>query len=612
MCGIFGLIAKSTFVPDFTKAWQDTLYFHCLRGIDALGMIRVDKDGKASAAKDIGWPYSLVDDKKFASLLKKPDDIKFLVSHNRAATRGKKESIAHAHPHLVSKTNGQGYISLVHNGTVHHITDGDKFAGDTDSQQLASMLASGMPLDEFTGRVFGSYALVWYDSEDRGLHFLRNGERPLGFVSSPKAMWFASEPYMVVAAAKRNSLEVTNFATEFPTYEHWVWGLNADEWVQQDKIPLPKSTSYTYYDDDAHYVLPDYNSVEESDPNDEVPWNNGPGKQTQVCPFPASNDSARLIKVIVQGRKVIREFSDGKPIEGEYSGYVAAKAVYDNLYAIHKNKPEIVWVDRGATPPQDALLLSKKYDVHQPAVSTPSTSVVDASSKFRRNSTSLKEKFTEVSEAIGFVAGSNIHFVVTDFTSNGQPDRYRVTGLWCYWDSKNGVWQKSTQIQVMGNVEMKKEDLQTSPYIFSATITELHKSKSTENYWRVFVRAITEDTSAKNPYVSTPSNYNPKVEEVLGESSKSSYDPNDDKRVIKYSQSRTTNSARCDDCGVWYLGSSLFTVSLVEGAYTTATLKLCYQCRNASYADNSHLKNLFNSFIEKRAVISLPGNTTLQ
>lgn len=245
MCGIVGFLRTTKnnnfqeFLPmDKVKAaLRDLTYFNRLRGIDALGMMKVSYQGNCDTIKEVGDPYTLfLKDKKFDDFLKFCGDNRAVALHNRHATKGEK-TVECAHPYTETRSSGSSIV-LMHNGTIHHNTKEKEYIGHTDSHTLAKMLADDLSLREIENEIWGAYALVWYDSKDHTMNFTRNKERPFGFAFSTKSIWFGSELYMVAAGAKRNDFEMKQF--EFlPEMEHWKWHIEDSKF---EKFKIPEKT----------------------------------------------------------------------------------------------------------------------------------------------------------------------------------------------------------------------------------------------------------------------------------------------------------------------------------------------------------------------------------
>lgn len=220
MCGIVGVFNIERYalsMPDH-KFFRDALVMDTMRGWDSTGMycIRARKAGKDTApvaylkATDNGAEF--VRSKQFnaaVSLRAYNAEWSGLIGHNRAATKGS-VSVPNAHPFM------EGPITLVHNGTVHNVSDlPHDLERPVDSWLIAANLAAAgvdAAAVEILPHIRGSYALVWHDARDDSLNFVRNDSRPLHFAKAQYSnkLYFMSEGEMLNACLKRNTIQFEN------------------------------------------------------------------------------------------------------------------------------------------------------------------------------------------------------------------------------------------------------------------------------------------------------------------------------------------------------------------------------------------------------------------
>lgn len=173
------------------SAFKDMLIVNQLRGRDATGVIRVDKNNNDNWIKRVGPPEYLIEttayDKQFDTI-----GAKVLIGHGRAKTLG--ENIQrNAHPF------DHGDIVGVHNGTLRgHYTMERAREFDVDSDLLywhINEYGLEPTISELDNA--GAWALVYWNREEQTLNFIRNAERPLYFAHSAdsKVMFWASEPW---------------------------------------------------------------------------------------------------------------------------------------------------------------------------------------------------------------------------------------------------------------------------------------------------------------------------------------------------------------------------------------------------------------------------------
>jgi hypothetical protein len=203
MCGIVGLMNYSARGGSAWtyKIFLNLLYADALRGMHGTGMFAVDLDGNMSRVKVGGPPNQLFNTKEFETMEKfvRSNEIRFLVGHNRFATKGKKTT-AHAHPFR------DGHITLVHNGTLEnyrHLPDHSKY--EVDSELLCHSIAVD-GIDKTIQGLEGAWTIVYWDSKEKTLNFLRNEERPLAMAwhKGEKMFAFASEKEMLESIMTRN------------------------------------------------------------------------------------------------------------------------------------------------------------------------------------------------------------------------------------------------------------------------------------------------------------------------------------------------------------------------------------------------------------------------
>ena len=202
MCGIVGIACfnKRGIICKDYDLFEDLLVADSLRGSDGTGILMVTTGGSPHTLKIGSDPFALMGSKeyrnKFSDLpIKK--DIRFVVGHNRYATTGKVET-ACAHPFH------EGKIILVHNGTLNNWSKHDK-KYPVDSQALAALIDE-KGIDEAIDMISGAWAIVYYDTEARTMHFLRNAERPLyiGYDKKMNRIVWASEKEMLDWVLHRN------------------------------------------------------------------------------------------------------------------------------------------------------------------------------------------------------------------------------------------------------------------------------------------------------------------------------------------------------------------------------------------------------------------------
>jgi glucosamine 6-phosphate synthetase-like amidotransferase/phosphosugar isomerase protein len=186
MCGIVG-IAGSLFARE-ELTMKRLLLLDSLRGMDSTGMATVRMGGKkVEIAKRASHCFNLFDTKSFNDILNGTSSLAF-IGHNRSATSGAIKDV-NAHPFQVD------HITGVHNGTLEDsdkrvLEDmvGEKF--NVDSEALFAAIAKfGVKevipkLQKGKDSYKGAWSLVWWDTDNKTLNFLRNDHRPLWYCYS--------------------------------------------------------------------------------------------------------------------------------------------------------------------------------------------------------------------------------------------------------------------------------------------------------------------------------------------------------------------------------------------------------------------------------------------
>src|SRR3990167_776242 len=226
MCGIVGLAKLG--VTDISEKDREVflqlLHTGVVRGYHGTGIFAVQENGKARLVKSAGPPYMLMVSKEFMEFWKACDkNARVLVGHNRLATTGQKIT-KHAHPFLKS------HIVMVHNGSLDQNLDLPKFKEfEVDSEGLAHSIAT-LGIAETLSRTSGAYALVFWNTTDGTLNFIRNSERPLHLAIDRcmNRVLFASEPGMLDWIMKRNYYAHQDIKIiELPTDQLWTFKLDS-------------------------------------------------------------------------------------------------------------------------------------------------------------------------------------------------------------------------------------------------------------------------------------------------------------------------------------------------------------------------------------------------
>lgn len=212
MCGICGTVSR-VLTQGEIKAFETLMTLSTLRGVNGAGVIGREPSLKAKpfAFKTVhSWPQLIQSDQY--TRIKTPPA--FLIGHCRWPTVGGYE-IQDVHPHR------SGHILGVHNGTMD-IVDGKKVAGESDSLLLISSIAT-KGIKETIKNSKGAYVIVWYDTQEKTINFIRNKERPLSFcyTDNGSTLFWASEQDMLTFALRREKQHKDATYYTLPENQHW-------------------------------------------------------------------------------------------------------------------------------------------------------------------------------------------------------------------------------------------------------------------------------------------------------------------------------------------------------------------------------------------------------
>lgn len=170
------------------------------RGPDSTGFAAIRDNGDIAMAKIPSHPLDLMDMGRFKAALSGHNS-KVFMGHNRSATRG---GVNHANAHPFEYE----HIVGMHNGTLDYSSEteiekalGEKFS--VDSKGVIAGIAK-LGIEGVVPMMRGAWSLVWYDSIEKTLNFLRNKERPMWFAYSSdfKRLFWASEWLMIDSAVR--------------------------------------------------------------------------------------------------------------------------------------------------------------------------------------------------------------------------------------------------------------------------------------------------------------------------------------------------------------------------------------------------------------------------
>lgn len=203
MCGLVGLICNNTdgFNSPDRDVFKQMLFADTLRGADATGCFAVNKYGNIRGVKQaVPAPY-FIQSAKFDEFAEGFLHDTFAIGHNRKATFGDKGDSSHAHPFMEEN------LVLVHNGSLTNHKELGIDDAEIDSDALVKSFAR-VGVEETLNKVYGAYALIWYDIEQKKLFFTRNAQRPLWMLKSQGVTALSSEPGLAYWVMARNNKKV--------------------------------------------------------------------------------------------------------------------------------------------------------------------------------------------------------------------------------------------------------------------------------------------------------------------------------------------------------------------------------------------------------------------
>lgn len=192
MCGICGAISYPLNNVEINHV-QSLMVLSTLRGFEGSGAITVASNRGKLNVNTVKTELSCAElavDPDFDAILKSP---KIIIAHARAPTKGGNEK-EFIHPHRVK------HITGVHNGTMFEVM-GEKIGNDeSDSLKVFQALADHS-IEDFIKGSRGAYSLVWIDTKNGTLNFLRNDQRPMIWArvggDHASCMFWASERSML-------------------------------------------------------------------------------------------------------------------------------------------------------------------------------------------------------------------------------------------------------------------------------------------------------------------------------------------------------------------------------------------------------------------------------
>jgi predicted glutamine amidotransferase len=234
MCGIVGIVSNLPLTVKEKTVFKWLSYFDYTRGKHSTGYITGDQNQNITMLKRQGSPQQLWEDPNVRSLITPEgmflaSDLKFIVGHNRAATRGLINT-KNAHPFMTK------HITGVHNGTVamglEKLPSFKEF--EVDSEAVFNAIAENWTVEKLEQELVVSFSLVWHNAEKNSLSIVRNSQRPMYTAtrSDSQGLVFASEDWMIdIALDIAGESDKYEEAQKLPELELWEFDLLAKDVV---------------------------------------------------------------------------------------------------------------------------------------------------------------------------------------------------------------------------------------------------------------------------------------------------------------------------------------------------------------------------------------------
>jgi glucosamine 6-phosphate synthetase-like amidotransferase/phosphosugar isomerase protein len=208
MCGIMGFVKTGKSTSYTNRVLTELMQGIADRGRDASGFATLS--GKyVTIVKDDVDSIEMTFTKEWNNGLDKDPEI--LIGHARLATHGSVMDNVNNHPHYTKDLR----FVLIHNGVIINRPYDVKTEGDCDSEILLRIVEKYGVKNGYIGvekKVFGSYAVLLIDSENKKLYAFRNEKSPCCFIDLTEEIGgivFASTKEIMANALRRAGLMIS-------------------------------------------------------------------------------------------------------------------------------------------------------------------------------------------------------------------------------------------------------------------------------------------------------------------------------------------------------------------------------------------------------------------
>jgi hypothetical protein len=255
MCGIFGVITGNTGLVKYRELIYQGMVTGWLRGEESTGYFTVGKDKPklVNTYKSTARGTEFMDLRESRKMMNNLYDYNVFVGHHRFATGPKNICVENAHPFT------HGKVTLVHNGvfrnSFHFPHSNSQNVEPVDSAKFTynlSMMAAGKDTTEFIQRVEGTYAAVWWDTEQEKLFITRNEDRPLSISmdEEKETLFFASERLHLEWLLTRNGIKHTE---PVQAAKNWLYAMSIKKGLEVEQTEYTPGNPFSHNKSDTNF-----------------------------------------------------------------------------------------------------------------------------------------------------------------------------------------------------------------------------------------------------------------------------------------------------------------------------------------------------------------------